>query len=608
MNTAALLTSYKELFATQSAQPGLVAASALVVLGGVVLGSGVLRRADPATSFGVGMGLYVLLLTGLGVLGLDLRWGLAAAALAVIAQVVRNRSQLGLWMPALGLTLLAMAPLLLILSDHRGSEWDEFSHWLHAFRYLAQNHTLPGGLGKPPTESCCAAYPYAWPMVGMAVMSLTGYSEAVPVLLNTLILGLFAILLVSLAREEGNTDRPSFGTVCVGLLAATALSPTFVHKLAFSAYADVVTSFLVAILVLTAERMTAPADGESGHPRLHWGIAFGLVGAAVLAVKPGNAGLFACALGGGVLLILRRRGWRGLMGIELLPAILLPLSVSLMWRWHVEHFLPGQEMGIIPFAKWDLALIPRILKGMADVASQKGGHFGLGLVITLLGMVGFARCRDRLDRLAALAGMLFLGYNLFLLTTYVVVFGGQDAVKVMSFWRYNTHTGLAVMLPTAVLAGRILRRIRMPRVKGALSALAIVLALVGPVAGLPLIRFDLDAMKQHYREVLRQLPAQIPPGTAVAIVDPQGTGLAGRFASYEWEGRLEIGAILSAFVRTSPSEWLRTAEPDWAIVLSGQEMLHLSPANASLLMHRAGTEWTVIDIFPAPAKRPERYP
>jgi hypothetical protein len=160
------------------------------------------------------------------------------------------------------MVLALLSPLLLLLSDRHGSEWDEFSHWLHAFRYLASYHRLPGGADAPAMASCCAAYPYAWPMVGEAAMALIGFSEAIPALLNTVVLGLFALLLGRLAAEAAGIGRPGIGLWAAALLFATLLSPSFVPKLAFSAYADVVTAFLVATLVIAAERLGAQDDGD----------------------------------------------------------------------------------------------------------------------------------------------------------------------------------------------------------------------------------------------------------------------------------------------------------------------------------------------------------
>ncbi|KIL97672.1 hypothetical protein CCC_00733 [Paramagnetospirillum magnetotacticum MS-1] len=578
----------------------------VVITGGVLLGLGLLRRGDPATAFAAGMGAYVLLLTALGVAGISLRIGIAAATILAAGAAWVRRGELAHWARPAGIGLALLLPLLLLLSDRHGSEWDEFSHWLHAFRYLASYHQLPGGPDAPTIASCCAAYPYAWPMVGEAAMALIGFSEAIPALLNTMVLGLFAILLGKLAAEAAGINRPGPGLWATALLFATLLSPSFVPKLAFSAYADVITAFLVATLVVAAERLSTKEDGESNW---RWGLAFGLIGGALLAVKPGNAALFGCAFGAAVLMTVRNRGPRALLGREWLPALILPLLCAGLWRWHVSQYLSGQEMGVRPFADWNIHLIPAIIQAMGSVASQKGGHFGLGLAVSAFGLMGLIRCRDRLDRLSAVVGMLFVGYNLFLLTTYVAVFGAQDGLNVMSFWRYNTHVGLAVTLPAAMLAGRYLGRFAGRTWMRGLGIAAVFLTLAGPLATAWYIRFDLDPMKIHYRQTLRQLPAMVPPTATIEVMDPHGSGLSQVMAIYEWNDRKRFSRGFSAFSVADPLVWLNGAPTDWAIVLSGQERLNLPATEGALLVHREGNSWHVAEAFPYPGRViPKQWP
>lgn len=603
--TSMAAASLDTLFAA-SPEPAPIIAVVFVVAAMVLLGLGLLRRADPATAFATGMGLSVLLLTVLGVIGLSLLPGLALLAIGALASGWMRYANASSWLKPTATILVLLLPLLLLLSDRQGSEWDEFSHWLHAFRYLATYFRLPGGGDAPAIASCCAAYPYAWPMVGAAVMALSGYSEAVPALLNTVVLGLFALLLGHLAAEAAGNSRPGIGLWATALLFATVASPAFVHKLAFSAYADVITAFLVAILVMTGDKMVLP-EGRDAPWR--WSLAFGLIGGAVLAVKPGNAALFACAFGAAAVLAVRGGGLRALLSRKWLPPLLVPLLVSVMWRWHVDRHLAGQEMGVRPLSEWNIHLIPTILRSMAEVASQKGGHFGLGVVVTAFGVLGLIRNRDRTDRICATTGMLFAGYNLFLLTTYVAVFGAEDGIKVMSFWRYNTHVGMALLLPAALLAGRWLGRFAGRTWLRALGILMAAAAIFAPIGGAWLIRFDLDPMKSHYRQTLRQLPKLVPPDAAIEVLDADGSGLSRVISTYEWNDRRRLGRAFSAFSTTPPRAWLDAAESEWVMVLSGQARLGLTPRDAALLLHREGSDWRVVETFPYPGGRlPERWP
>lgn len=605
MADASFLTGSMALLAQMTPHPGVVAASVAAVVVIAFAGRLLLPRSEPALAFAVGMGGLILAGTALAVSGIDLRLGLALAAIAAAIAAIRDRRDLGAW-ARIGVPVLLMAlPLLLLLSDRRGSEWDEFSHWLHAFRYVQTNHAVPGGPWAPVMDTCCAAYPYGWPMVGLAAMTLSGFSEAVPALLNVLLLALFAMVLAGLARD-GAERRPTLPVAAVVLLAATVASPTFVHKLAFSGYADVATAFLAAALALLGEKV---AGGGERNSRARWALGFGLAGAALMGVKPGNAALFGCIFGGSILLALRREGWRGLLQVHWLIMVAPPALASGLWRWHVEHYLAGREMVILPRNQWHVAQIPQILLAMLDVASNKGGHFGLGAVMVALGIRGFLRDRSRLDRLCAMAGMAFLGYNLFLLVTYVVVFGDYESKHVASYWRYNTHLGLVIMLPAAMLAGKGLARVAHLAPVRWLGRLAVVLALAGPVLAVRQIRFDHDLTKPFLRQSLHLAGTMIPAGERAVVIDPAGSGLSGVMASYEWSGRVKVHSFMSAFSQGEARAWLDEQPTHWAFVYSGAANLSLEPRNAAFLLHRDGTTWTVIDQFPFPGgKSPNRWP
>lgn len=604
MTNATFLSESWALLGQISPLPGVVAASVAAVVVIALAGRLLLPRSEPALAFGAGMGGLILVATALAVTGLDLRIALVPTALAAAATLIRDRRELGAW-TRIGLPVLVVAlPLLLLLSDRRGSEWDEFSHWLHAFRYVQTNHAVPGGPWAPVMDTCCAAYPYGWPMVGLAAMTLSGFSEAVPALLNVLLLALFAMVLAGLARgdAEGRLPLPA---AAAALLAATVASPTFVHKLAFSAYADVATAFLAAVLALLGEKV---AGGER-NSRGRWALGFGLVGAALMSVKPGNAALFGCILGGSFLLALRRDGWRGLLQAHWLIMVAPTVLVSGLWRWHVEHYLAGREMVIQPMDKWHVAQIPQILMAMLDVASNKGGYFGLSLIMVILGFRGFLRNRNRMDRLCAMAGMAFLGYNLFLLVTYVVVFGDYESKHVASYWRYNTHLGLVIMLPAAMLAGMGLARVSHSGAIRHLGRIAVVLALAGPVLAVRQIRFDHDLTKPFLRQSLHQAGTMIPAGERAVVIDPSGSGLSGVMASYEWSGRVKVYAFMSAFTRGTAATWLNEQPADWAFVYSGAASLSLEPRDAAFLLRRDGSTWTTVEQFPFPGgKSPERWP
>ncbi len=569
-------------------------------------------------ALGAGMGVMTLTFTAVGTAGsLDFRWvavALAVAALAGYVLSIRIRPETGAALRNAGLAILAVGVLVVLVGGRVASEWDEFSHWLHAVRYLSDYHVFPGPAGHPAIYSCCAAYPYGWPLVGYLGNLVGGFSEATTAVVNVLTLGLFGALIAQLLAPD--QDRPSFPLLALGAIGATLLGPTFVSKLVFSNYADSITNVLVGTAAFLVYRLCgAVRDGE--HDRvLALGLAIGLTGAAILNVKPANLVLYVFVLGGGVLLLLRDRAWTA--GRQLWPLIItlaLPAAIYLLWRGFVGDNLQGQELLVRPFAAWDLDLIPGILAAMFGVAAKKGGYFILMLAIVALGIRGLWRNRTELDRISVIVGALFLGYNLFLFFAYVAIFGGYDALRAASYWRYNTHLGLAATLPAAMAIGLMWRRYvgdrRWSRSK-ILMALPVVVLVVAPVAALKSIRFDIDPTKSFTREILRTIADDLPAGSAVGVYDPEGSGLAATMATYEWRGRLSEAGRVTAFSGADHqllSKLTDTPHTAFVVVLSGHDRTDLVPDSPQIFVLSRADGWSVAHAYPYPGGAfPRRYP
>lgn len=474
-------------------------------------------------TFGAGWGVAVLAMTVLGTMGdgslallPPLIWILAAMSLVLEIRARR--------LPAGWMSLVLVLPLALLISGRIASEWDEFSHWLHAFRYLDAFETLPGK-GRPAMESCCAAYPYGWPLLGWLSSRLIGFSEAVPGLLNLLQLALCAELL---ARILAAGEKPGWGHHAWGALLVTALGTTFVPKLVFTAYADVPTSAMVLACIWLVWRHAEMVSWRGV-------VALGLCGAALVAQKPANLVLMVLVMGAGGVLLLRGwrlPSWRSILGLVVAAGPVL--LVWLLWRQFVAANLAGEELIIRPYAQWNLQSLAGILLGMLDVARNKGGYFGVMLVAVVWFVFAIFKKVSDYDRLIRGIAAIFIGYNAFLYFTYVAVFLREDGERVASFWRYNTHLGLLTALMIALVL--VALRQRRPVIgRGlAFAVVPVVLIVAAPLLGIRHIRFDLEPAKLFLRQTLDQVAAL--GRESVVLVDPRGTGLSHVMASYQWNG------------------------------------------------------------------------
>lgn len=494
------------------------------------------RDLPDLVSFGAGWGLAVLLMTVLGTTVGDGSLSALPVLLVLMAVLslvleIRCRSLPTGWM-----ALLLVLPLALLISGRVGSEWDEFSHWLSAFRYLDAFQTLPGK-GRPAIESCCAAYPYGWPLLGWMSSRWIGFSEAVPGLLNLFHLALCGDLL---ARVLARYGRPSFRQQAAGVLLVTALGTTFVPKLVFTAYADVSTSALILTMMWLVWHCL-------DHGGWRTWTALGLCGATLVSLKPSNLVLDVLVFGVGGILILMSSRTFVLRRLFALAAAFVPVAcVWLLWRHFVGANLAGEELVIKPLREWNLSLWADILVGMLDVASNKGGYFGVMVLSVLWAFSMLFRPVQGAERLVLGVAFIFVGYNAFLYFTYLAVFLPGDAHRVASYWRYNTHLGLLTALLVALASDRFGHLVP-AGVRATKLAMPVMVALVvlGPFLAVRHIRFDLDQAKTYLRQTLDQVAAQ--EGRAITILDPRGSGLSHVMASYQWNGKPKMASYTTAF-------------------------------------------------------------
>ena len=596
----------------------LVLWAALSALGGLLAGRE--RMAEGDALYGWAAVSFVF--TALGVLFAVpftyVAWGLLAVALAAI--VVRVRREGGIFSgPAIRAALVA-APLFVIASALEPSQWDEFSHWLPASRFLFLTDGFPAA-GNPVTGTqMLYAYPYGWPLLTYMASRIGGhFVENAGALLNLFLLLSFGLMAVRVALSgAGREDAKGRGwaLAAVAALAGTLFNPTFSQKVVLTAYADTATAVAVAFGAVLGWRMLgALAGGEAGRARrLAW--QFGLAMVVLVGIKQVNLTLFVILVLAVGLAGLRDPAvpWRGL--VRQLPAAVVPgLAAYGLWRYHVATALadpvlfPAAEATLMPLADWNVGLVPQILLQMLVIAGKKGVFFGVMAVAVFCAARGLVRFRGPFDRLAIVVAGTFLGYNAFLLFVYVASFGAVDALRAVSYWRYTMHVGLLAGVFGAYAAGAMWRRFPAPRRRAAgLGGLAVVIAVGAPLAFPHKLRIDLEPPKPHFGAIARSLEGILPRETPLFILDPLGTGESAVITRYRLN-RFTV-PYFSAFHGNSAE-----AMGQFAAQLGpgGRLLVHsvTPPARRALaleleedvsyLLAREGTGWRIERAWPHPA-------
>lgn len=594
------MSSYVPTAAQLAGLLGIVAVGAMFIALGAAAG-GRQRRAE--ADLVAGWGIVDAAFVALGAIaGIVIGWILAAVIAAAIACAViafrrTDRSDARALMMWAALTL----PLVLVVAAMAPSQWDEFTHWLPNARYLLEygDFVRPGN----PPSSPQAAYPYGLPLVSYMASRLVGhFVENGAAIFNVLLLGNFGLVVARVIADARGGQKVGWGLTALGLLAAVAFNPTFVPKIVFTAYADSATAVVVGIAAVLAWRaLNALADGDPAKARaLAWQIGF--VATALVWLKQANLPLLGALMvaAGLVALVDRRIGFVAALGLAV-RALALPLAVWALWRIYLAHNLPGGEIEVRPFTQWALALLPDVVGRMASIASKKGGYFGIMIIAVGFAVRGLVRPRTPFDRLAIIAGVTFLLYNLFLLFTYIASFGDNDALRAASYWRYNTHLG-GVCVVFAAYGIALLWR--WPTARAA-SWAAIALVVVAPLALAKTIRFDDRAPKRYVRAVGADIDRMLRPSDRIVLIDPTSAGELVVIMHYALHGRPRvIGDVTTAAGGTIPIPpetthlWVHVPTPAVEAALDAT-----LPSGASYLLARIGGRWAIEKSWPYPGYR-----
>jgi hypothetical protein len=482
------------------------------------------RRMPPEVQIGAGWGVLCVLLTAWGVL-VPFSLALAAAGFVLTAFGVlvlpRRRPSLGAW-KTLGRVMLVTLPLWLVMAPIQPSQPDTWLNLLPNAFYLVDWGRLPTA-ALPPSYSYLPAAPYNTQFLSyLGGLMWPNYPAAGMSLINVLLL-LTIGLLVSRALAMPLLTAsavPPWGAIAGGVLLATLLNPGFVPRFHLSAYGETalaVTSAMSALLLVRAQGEIAAGQQVPGALA-----AVGLILAAMVNAKQSGMGLVVASAGAAVLTSWAEngrqlRGMLRLVGLALLPS----LALYALWRYQVS--VAGvDELKPLPFAQWNWAKLPEILMRAGGVIVEKVIYFGCVAAVLVAWPVLLRRQGWTLTtRLLTFHAALLALYNCFLLLTYIGLFPGEMSIEAHSFFRYNTHLALLLVLSLGLAArdlgiGRWLVAGRVQVV----GRLALVTAVLAPVGYAYRLRFDLDMPQPLARGLATNVKPYLAEGDRLALLLP----------------------------------------------------------------------------------------
>ena len=353
-----------------------------------------------------------------------------------------------------GQTLLLGIPLLLIASGMHGSQWDEFGTWLMIPRYMLETNAFPSA-ENPYANAYATAYPYNWHYITfLASHIFGGLLESSGPLFNILLLFGFGFLIRRLLfigagqNPDGGDVKWSLTALCI--LAVTLLNPTFAQKIVLTSYAETSSAVVLGTASVIAWFLLEALEGQNLRRAKMLSLNLGLLLALLINLKQATLVLVILVILAALIIALRDPRIPLIRFISLLPMIIAPAAIIyLTWRYYLANELALHELSIQPFSQWPIGLIPQILAKMLLVLAKKGAYLALVVTLIIIGLRGFWRSETAFDRFAALATLVVIGYNAFLLFAYVTTFGKTDALRAASYWRYNMHLGGVLIAFTA---------------------------------------------------------------------------------------------------------------------------------------------------------------
>ena len=466
------------------------------------------------------------------------------AVFSVVGIGIAIHQKQALFVPGSWRILVLAMPLFLISGAMEPSQWDEFSHWLPAPKYLLAFDGFPNAKEPFNGAPMLAAYPYGWPILSYLSAQIAGkFISNIGGVLNLLLLITLTTLTLRTALRLTNYKvKPviSWGFASSVILCATIFNPTFIQKIVLTAYSDISTAVTTGAVLLAGyyyldalpeKKRTSPWSGA-------WQLSLLLM--LLINLRQSNLvlfTLFSLAVG---FLAWRDPDIRFKQFLIHLPIIVLPaIFTYFSWRYYVFIELGninGSEATFRPLDRWNIYEIPLILKQMFLIAIKKIGFFGPMAIAVYLSIGSLLRFKSSFDQIVILCAIGFIGYNTFLLLTYVGVFSTFDALRAVSYWRYNTHIGMVGVI--FIVSGTVVfwsHKKGEVKVDPKIRVIAITLVLLLPLLFSHKLRFDLEPPKPFYTFVAKSLIGTIPSQSKLFVVDPKGTGESAVIARYYLE-------------------------------------------------------------------------
>jgi hypothetical protein len=287
--------------------------------------------------------------------------------------------------------------------------------------------------------------------------------------------------------------------------------------------------------------------------------------------------------------------------LAIAPALLL----YALWRYYASY-AGVAELTPLPWEEWNWGTLPATVRSIGKVVSEKPVYFG-GVTIAILSLRPMLRCYGWTvtTRVLAFHAAAFVLYNCYLMAAYVAHFSGQMSAEAHSYFRYNTHLALLLVLALALMArdlvsgSALLRRFRSP------AAMAVIgLAALVPIGFAYRLRFDLVMPQPLAWDLAQNAKPYLKDGDRLALLLPGDNGSLADMLS----------GVLTEVAPRRRLDLLRRQSADQATLAEAAELgypralISCTGENAAALLEHDGEGWHRRATWPYPPEaRSQRW-
>jgi hypothetical protein len=270
-----------------------------------------------------------------------------------------------------------------------------------------------------------------------------------------------------------------------------------------------------------------------------------------------------------------------------------------LWRYYATR-AGVAELTPLPWTEWNWATFPATLKSVGKIISEKPVYFGC-VAVSVLSLPPLLRRHgwNPTTRLLAFHAAAFVLYNLYLMAAYIAHFPGEMSSEAHSYFRYNTHLALVLVLSLALVLRDVAVAAGLVRHWQRRAGAAVIsLTLLVPVGFAYRLRFDLVMPQPLVWDLAGKLKPYLKDGDRLALLLPGDNGSLADM----------LGGALTDVSPRRRLTLLRRQTGDAAALAEAAEqgyslaLISCTSAGSAVLFEHGAEGWHWLAAWPYPAE------